>query len=303
MIWVRRLVRPILTILVVLLACGLGYVVWDLYVLDPWTRDGRVRVYVVATAPEVSGTVVSVPVKDNQLVHKGDPLFRIDPLRFQIKIDEARARLSGAEEDYRLSLSNARRRHGLSGVVSREEQDDFNSDVTSKRASLDEAKAALDTALLNLQRSTLYASVDGYVTNLNLRVGDYVKEGQPYLAVIDASSYWLYGYFEETKMHGVHVGDEARIKLMGYRKILKGHVVSIGRGINDQNGSWDKLGLPTVNPIFTWVRLAQRIPVRIAFDDVPPNVILSAGMTATVAVGKQKNGAKGILTTWLQNHL
>ncbi|MCX8667767.1 HlyD family secretion protein [Acetobacteraceae bacterium B3987] len=301
--WIRRLLRPILTLIIIALAIGLGYVVWDLYVLDPWTRDGRVRVYVVTATPEVSGTVVSVPVVDNQFVHKGDPLFTIDPLRFKLKIDEARARLAGVTEDYKLSVLNAKRRRGLGGVVSREEQDVFDSEMEVRRARLEEAQSALDTALLNLQRSTVYSAVDGYVTNLNLRVGDYVTAGQSRMAVIDANSYWVYGYFEETKMHGVHVGDKARIKLMGYRHILKGHVVSIGRGINDTNGMSDKLGLPDVNPIFTWVRLAQRIPVRIEIDEMPPEVILSAGMTATVAVGKEKAGGRGLLTTWLQDHL
>ncbi|MBA5725960.1 MULTISPECIES: HlyD family efflux transporter periplasmic adaptor subunit [Bombella] len=301
--WFRRLLRPILTLIIIALAIGLGYVVWDLYVLDPWTRDGRVRVYVVTATPEVSGTVVSVPVVDNQFVHKGDPLFTIDPLRFKLRIDEARARLAGVTEDYKLSVLNAKRRRGLGGVVSREEQDVFDSEMEVRRARLEEARSALDTALLNLQRSTVYSAVDGYVTNLNLRVGDYVTAGQSRMAVIDANSYWVYGYFEETKMHGVHVGDKARIKLMGYRHILKGHVVSIGRGINDANGVSDRLGLPDVNPIFTWVRLAQRIPVRIEIDEMPPEVILSAGMTATVAVGKEKAGGRGLLTTWLQDHL
>ncbi|MCL1562297.1 HlyD family secretion protein [Parasaccharibacter sp. TMW 2.1888] len=301
--WFRRLARPLLTLIIIALAIGLGYVVWDLYVLDPWTRDGRVRVYVVTATPEVSGTVVSVPVVDNQFVHKGDPLFTVDPLRFRLRIDEARARLAGVTEDYKLSVMNAKRRRGLGGVVSREEQDVFDSEMEVRRARLEEARSALDTALLNLQRSTVYSAVDGYVTNLNLRVGDYVTAGQSRMAVIDANSYWVYGYFEETKMHGVHVGDEARIKLMGYRHVLRGHVVSIGRGINDANGMSDRLGLPDVNPIFTWVRLAQRIPVRIEIDEMPPEVILSAGMTATVAVGKAKAGGRGLLTTWLQDHL
>jgi multidrug resistance efflux pump len=123
------------------------------------------------------------------------------------------------------------------------------------------------------------------------------------MAVIDADSYWVYGYFEETKMWGVHVGDVARVKLMGYKPILAGHVVSIARGINDTNGTPDKLGLQDVNPIFTWVRLAQRIPVRIHLDHVPDSVTLAAGMTATVSVGPEPTGRRGTLTTWLQDHL
>lgn len=301
--WLARLIRPLLTGLVVCIALGLGYVVWDVYVLDPWTRDGRVRVYVVVAAPEVSGTVVSVPVVDNQFVHKGDPLYTLDPLRFRLAIDEARAKVAGTTDEYELAVANAKRRRGLHGVVSREEVDDYDSNVVNKRAAMDTAKALLDTALLNLQRSTVYSSVDGYVTNLNLRVGDYATAGKPYMALVDATSFWMNAYFEETKLLGVKVGDKARIKLMGYPQILQGHVVSIGRGINDDNGVWDRLGLPDVSPIFTWVRLAQRIPVRVEFDDVPPSVLLSAGMTASVAVGPIKKGANGILTSWLQTHL
>ncbi|QDH15398.1 efflux RND transporter periplasmic adaptor subunit [Oecophyllibacter saccharovorans] len=301
--WIARLIRPILTGLVLCIAIGLGYVVWGVYVLDPWTRDGRVRVYVVIAAPEVSGTVVAVPVVDNQFVHKGDPLYTLDPLRFQLAIDEARAKVAGTTDEYELAVANAKRRRGLHGVVSREEVDDYDSNVVNKRALMDTAKAELDTALLNLQRSTVYSSVDGYVTDLNLRVGDYATAGHPYISVVDASSFWMNAYFEETKLLGVKVGDKARIKLMGYPEILQGHVVSIGRGINDNNGVWDRLGLPDVSPIFTWVRLAQRIPVRVEFDNVPPEVLLSSGMTASVAVGPIQKGGNGILTTWLQTHL
>ncbi|QDH13676.1 HlyD family secretion protein [Formicincola oecophyllae] len=301
--WLARLVGPVLTGLVVCIAVGLSYVVWDVYVLDPWTRDGRVRAYVVVAAPEVEGTVISVPVVDNQFVHKGDPLFSIDTLRFRLAVDEARARVAGTTDEYELAVANAHRRRGLHGVVSREDVDIYDSEVVGKRAAMDAAKAALDTALLNLQRSTIYAPVDGYVTNLQLRVGDYAKIGEGRISVIDAASFWMNAYFEETKLHGVHIGDKARIKLMGYREVLQGHVVSIGRGINDQNGVWDRLGLPDVDPIFTWVRLAQRIPVRVEFDEVPPYIILAAGETASVAVGPVRRGANGILTTWLQNHL
>lgn len=224
----------------------------------------------------------------------------LDPVRFRLAIREAQARLDGALEDLKLKRNDARRRMGLGGIVSAEEQEVFNSNVATQIASVDAARAALDVAKLNLQRSVLYSPVNGYITNLNLRVGDYASAGQARMAVIDSDSYWVYGYFEETKMWGVHVGDEARVKLMGYKPILTGHVVSIARGINDTNGTPDKLGLQDVNPIFTWVRLAQRIPVRIHIDHVPDSVTLAAGMTATVSVGPEPRGRRGKLTTWLQ---
>ncbi|WP_338332714.1 HlyD family secretion protein [Acetobacter sp. LMG 32666] len=299
----RTLIRVVLTLAVVSLAIVLGITLWNVYMIAPWTRDGRVRVYVVDVAPEVAGTVVQIPVVDNQFVHKGDPLFVLDPVRFRLAIREAQARLDGALEDLKLKRNDAKRRMGLGGIVSAEEQEVFNSNVATQIAAVDAARAALDVAKLNLQRSVLYSPVNGYVTNLNLRVGDYAAASQARMAVIDADSYWVYGYFEETKMWGVHVGDVARVKLMGYKPILAGHVVSIARGINDTNGTPDKLGLQDVNPIFTWVRLAQRIPVRIHLDHVPDSVTLAAGMTATVSVGPEPTGRRGALTTWLQDHL
>ncbi|MFT8717774.1 biotin/lipoyl-binding protein [Acetobacter sp.] len=299
----RTLIRVILTLAVVSLAIVLGVTLWNTYMIAPWTRDGRVRVYVVDVAPEVSGTVVQVPVVDNQFVHKGDPLYVLDPVRFRLAIREAQARLDGALEDLKLKQNDAKRRMGLGGIVSAEEQEVFNSNVATQIASVDAARAALDVAKLNLQRSVLYSPVNGFITNLNLRVGDYATAGQARLAVIDSDSYWVYGYFEETKMWGVHVGDVARVKLMGYKQIIPGHVVSIARGINDTNGNPDKLGLQDVNPIFTWVRLAQRIPVRVHLDYVPEGVTLAAGMTATISVGPESKSRRGKLTSWLQDHL
>lgn len=300
---ISNIIRIILTLIIVAMAIILGVALWDTYMIAPWTRDGRVRVYVVKIAPEISGTIVQVPVRDNQFVRKGDPLFVIDPLRFKIAIQQAEANLENAEANLALQRRNAMRRKGLEGIVSTEEKEDFNTKVRTAQASVDIAKAALTEAKLNLQRSILYSPVNGYITNLNLRVGDYVNTGNSYLSVIDADSFWVYGYFEETKMWGIHVGDVARIKLMGYKQILPGHVVSIARGINDSNANADNFGLQNVNPIFTWVRLAQRIPVRIHIDHIPDTIHLSAGMTATISVGPQTSGRKGKLATWLQDHL
>lgn len=303
MLVIRTLLRVALALTVLGVAVLLGYTLWETYMIAPWTRDGRVRVYVVDAAPEVSGTIVAVPVHDNDYVHRGDPLFVIDPLRFRLAIREAEARLASTEEDLKLRQNDAKRRMGLSGIVSAEEQEIYNSNVATQQDAVDAARAALDTARLNLQRSVVYSPVDGYVTNLLLRVGDYAHAGEARLAVIDANSFWVYGYFEETKLWGIHVGDPARIKLMGYREILPAHVVSIARGINDQNGISDRLGLQDVSPIFTWVRLAQRIPVRLHIDRVPPDVVLAAGMTCTVTIGNPTASQRGRLTNWLQTHL
>ncbi|WP_419727733.1 efflux RND transporter periplasmic adaptor subunit [Lichenicola sp.] len=298
----RALLRVSLTLLVVVAALLLGGSLWRTYMVSPWTRDGRVRAYVVDIAPEVSGTVVDLPIRDNQFVRKGDPLFVIDPSRFRLAIDEAAAHLASAREDLRLRQSDAARRAGLAGIVSAEERERFNSTAATSQAALDAAQAQLNLAKLNLERATLYAPVNGYVTNLVLRTGDYVMAGQARVALIDADSFWVYGYFEETKLHGIAVGEPARIKLMGYAPLLTGHVESVARGINDENGTPDRAGLQDVNPVFTWVRLAQRIPVRVHIDSIPAGIILSAGMTCSVAVGAEVKDHDR-LPNWLQDHL
>lgn len=286
---VRYLVRTILTLAVVGIAAVLVFAVWHTYMIAPWTRDGRVQAEVVDIAPEIPGTVVSVPVHDNQYVHKGDVLFELDPVRFRLAIAEARAAVERATQQLRLDEANARRRQGLNGVVSAEEQQQYAITAAVASAALDSAQAALDLANLNMVRSVLRSPVNGYVTNLRLRVGDYATVGQPRVAVIDADSFWIYGYFEETQIHLVHVGDPARIKLMGYRQTLTGHVESITRGINDQDSQINQYGLPDVNPVFTWVRLAQRIPVRVAIGTVPPGILLASGMTCSISVADAAN--------------
>ena len=281
----------------------LAIALWNAYMISPWTRDGRVRVNVVDVAPEVGGTVVQLLVHDNGFVHKGDALFAVDPSRYRLALAESAASLESAKQQLTLRQSDVRRREGLSGIVSAEEEEQFRSSSAVAQASVDSAQASRDTAALNLQRTVVYAPVNGYVTNLLLRVGDYVASGSPRIAIIDADSFWVYGYFEETKIARVHVGDPASIRLMGFRPLLNGRVESITRGINDQNGSPDRQGLQDVNPVFTWVRLAQRIPVRIRIDRIPPGVTLAAGMTASVAVGTPAMDAHGLLTTWLEDHL
>jgi multidrug resistance efflux pump len=288
-----RLIRPLVRAIVTLVAIGVTTVlvvaVWHTYMIAPWTRDGRVLAEVVDIAPEIPGTIVSVPVHDNQFVHKGDVLYQLDPVRFRLAIAEAQATVERAAQQLRLDKADARRRQGLNGVVSAEEQEQYAIHAAMTAAVLDAARATLDVANLNMVRSVLRSPVNGYVTNLRLRVGDYANVGETRIAVIDADSFWIYGYFEETQIHGVHIGDPARIKLMGYRQTLTGHVESITRGINDQDSQINRFGLPDVNPVFTWVRLAQRIPVRVAIETVPPGILLAAGMTCSVSVGDAAN--------------
>ena len=300
---IRATIQVSVTLALVAVAGVLGMALWRTYMIAPWTRDGRVRAYVVDVAPEVPGTVTEVLVHDNELVRRGQTLFVIDPQRFRLAIASAQARVETTREDLRLRQSDARRRQGLSGIVSAEERERFNSVAATAQGAVDAAQAELDIARLNLERATLYAPVNGYVTNLSLRAGDYVTAGQPRIAVLDADSFWVYGYFEETKINGVHVGDPARIKLMGYDALLGGHVESITRGIQDQNGNADRLGLQNVNPVFTWVRLAQRIPVRVHIDHVPDGLLLAAGMTCSISVGSEARRSRVRLGSWLEDHL
>jgi RND family efflux transporter MFP subunit len=306
MVLVRHFVRTVITLVMVGIAAVLLVAVWRTYMTAPWTRDGRVQAEVVDIAPEVPGTIASVPVHDNQFVHKGDVLFELDPVRFRLAIAEAQAAVERATQQLRVDQSNARRRQGLNGVVSAEEQQQYAITAAVASAGLDAARVALALANLNMVRSVLRSPVNGYVTNLRLRVGDYATVGQPRVAVIDADSFWIYGYFEETQIHGVHVGDPARIKLMGYQQTLTGLVESITRGINDQDSKIDRYGLPDVNPVFTWVRLAQRIPVRVAIGTVPPGIMLASGMTCSISVADAANPPNtpfGRLLRVLQDYL
>ncbi|HEY2132940.1 MAG TPA: HlyD family secretion protein [Acetobacteraceae bacterium] len=300
---VRLFLRIATTLLMVGLTVMLAIGLWSAYMLAPWTRDGRVLAQVVNIAPEVSGTIVSLPVADNQFVHKGDVLFVIDPTRFRLAVEQAQASVDAARQQQQQRVADAKRRQGLNGVVSAEEQETFANTAAVAGSNLAGALAALDVAKLNLQRSTLYAPVNGYVTQLRLRVGDYANAGQPRIAVVDSDSFWLTGYFEETKLHAIKVGDPARIKLMGYDTPLAGHVDSIGRGISDPNDASNSRGLPTVNPIFTWVRLAQRVPVRIAIDKVPDGIVLVAGLTASISIGPGNDVPPGRLVSWLEDNL
>lgn len=280
----KRLLHPALTLAVVAATVLLLAALWRTYMLAPWTRDGRVSAEVVRVTPEVSGTVVDVRAVDNQFVHRGDILYVIDPHRFRLALDSAQSVVLARREDVALKTAAARRRNQLSpGVVASEAVEQANGMAAIARADHD---AAAQVAEVNLDRTTIRAPVDGYVTNLRLRPGDYATTGATRVSVIDAEGFWITAYFEETKLSRIAIGARAEIRLMGFEPPLSGHVESIGHGIADANESRDHLGLPTVNPVFTWVRLAQRIPVRIHIDAVPPGVTLAACMTCSVAVGE-----------------
>lgn len=280
----KRLLRAGLTLAVVVAAGFLVSALWRAYVIAPWTRDGRVSAQIVRIAPEVSGTVAEVSVADDQYVKQGDVLYRIDDASFALALDQAEAQLAAAEVSLRQKTEEARRRRGMESLVPAEDIQRATQAEAIARAELRGARVAVDRAKLDLARTELRAPTDGYVTRLRLNKGDYAVAGQPNLALIDAHSFWITGYFEETKLRGIQPGAAARIRLMGFDQDLPGRVASIGRGITDSNQQADAQGLPSVEPSFSWVRLAQRIPVRMEFEHVPHDVVLAAGMTGSIEV-------------------
>ena len=283
---------PVLVTLIALALAGIGvWASWQAYMAAPWTRDGTVRAYVVTITPEVSGRVVELPVVDNQFVHKGDLLMVIDPTDYAIAVDQMDAAVSQATANAENAAREATRRAHLSLLeTSEEEKQTYQSAAVAAAAAERQAIANLAQARVNLQRATIRSPVNGYVTNLLMQTGDYATARQSALSVVDADSYWVDGYFEETSLGEIHVGDRATVKLMGHGAVLQGQVASIARGITVANAAQGQSGLANVNPIFTWVRLAQRVPVRIKIDHVPDGVLLVAGQTATVQIEPSTNG-------------
>jgi len=281
---IRNLIGFIATAIIFVVAILVGRVLWVHYMDEPWTRDGRVRAEVVNIAPDVSGAVVELPVKDNQFVHKGDLLMQIDPSHYQIAVEQAEAAVAARKAELTMRQDDARRRADMdSEVVSAENRENASHTANSAQAQYQQALAALDAAKLNLERTRVVSPVDGYITNLQVFQGDYATSGQAKLAVVDSHSFWVYGYFEETKLPHVKVGNKADIKLMS-GGTLEGHVESISRGIYDRDNPQSRELLADVNPTFNWVRLAQRVPVRIHIDKVPDDMVLAAGTTCTVVV-------------------
>ena len=280
------LLRFGVTAVVVAIAGLVAWQLWLYYMVAPWTRDGRVRADVVPVSADVSGLVSDVFVHDNQVVKRGDPLFRIDQKRFEFALAQAKAEVASRQATLDQNKRDLARSKALTSVVvtaQKVEQDQQTVDVST--AALDQANANLDVAKLNLERSTVTAPVNGTVTNFGLLPGRYVNAGAPILAIIDSDTFRVEGYFEETKLRGVHVGDKATVRFLGDPRILTGHVESIASGIEDQSRGTSSDLLASVNPTFNWVRLAQRVPVRIKLDELPDDSRLVTGRTATVYIG------------------
>jgi multidrug resistance efflux pump len=280
-----RLAKSLATFAIALVAFLIAVLTWQHYVTAPWTRDGTVRVQVANVAPQVSGQINDIRVVDNQFVHKGDVLYTIETFDFEVAqlTGVATARQRAADLQVK-QVESERRQHLTNLATTAEEQQIYAGNAVQAKAALDAVQQQLAQAEINLKRTRVLSPVNGYVTNLLMRVGDFAHAGTSNISVIDADSFWIDGYFEETKMARVCVGDRAEAKLMGYAQPIVGHVGTVTRGISASNAAAGAQGLPNVDPVYTWVRLAQRVPVRVAIDTVPQGVPLVSGMTATVTM-------------------
>ncbi|MGE4408896.1 efflux RND transporter periplasmic adaptor subunit, partial [Pseudomonas sp.] len=258
---------------------------WDYYMEAPWTRDGHVHADIIQVAPDVSGLVTELHVRDNQKVERGQVLFVIDRARFELAVAEARAALLERRAQLEQARREAKRNRVLKDLIAAETVEIGDTRVKRAEAALATAEAALGVARLNLERTTVRSPVDGYLSDQTMRVGDYVKTGTPVLSIVDTRSLRVEGYFEETKLHAIDIGQPVEIRVMGESQHLRGHVQSIAAGIEDRDRARGKSLLPNIDPSFNWVRLAQRIPVRVVLDDgQQTDIRLVVGRTATLSV-------------------
>ncbi|WP_210472785.1 HlyD family secretion protein [Vibrio crassostreae] len=283
--------RYLITLLLVATAGSVAYNYYQSYTSNPWTRDGQVSAYIVSITPRVTGQVVKVHVDDNSQVSKGDLLFEIDPSIYNATYKKALATqkqavalLAKAKNEEQRALNLEKRTPGAVPVLT---LNNLNNAVETSAANVELAKANVEEAHLNLEYTKVYAPTNGYITNLNLRVGSQVVANSPVVALIDEDSFWIEGYFKETDLVGVDAQDKAYVTLMMHNNVqLEGHIKSIGFGIAKQDGSTGNDLLPNVNPNFQWIRLAQRIPIKVKLDHVPEGLQLRVGMTASIKIIK-----------------
>lgn len=288
----RKVLPTLVTLAVVAAAIVAGIHVWHAYDDLPWTRDAHIRADTVQVSPDVSGLVTEVFVHDNDAVKRGQPLFVVDRARFELAVRRAEA---AVEEQRAVVLElrrEAARNREVSDLVAREAAEQVTSKLAAAEARLHADETAADTARLDLERTVVKAPADGALNDHVVRVGDYVSAGHAPFAMVDGHSFHVDGYFEETRLHGVRPGQAVTIKVMGERGVLHGKVQSVAAGIADRERGNSTQGLPDINPTFNWVRLAQRIPVRITIDEASPDLLLVAGRTATVTVHTEERAGE-----------
>ena len=284
-----RFMRYIITLGAIILAGLVLANMFQEYLFHPWTRDDHVRAQIIKITPRVGGPIVDLTVHDNQSVNKGDLLFKIDPRTYALAIEQAEAQLKQAQATKLVKEDQARRAQILhkkdKGAISEQALVRKDNDLLVALANVDVAEASLHAAYLDMEFTEVRAPVDGYVTNLLLRYGSQTVANQPALALVDTDSFWVHGFFKETQIRNIRPGNKAVIKLMAYPDTpLDGVVENMGWAIAQQDGAPDADLLPTINPSFDWIRLAQRIPVRIRLTRIPEEVDLRAGTTASVFI-------------------
>ena len=294
--WALHALRVVFTVLAIAAFLLTVRALWLRYQVEPITRDGKVVADVVPVASDVAGLITEVRVHDNEPVRAGQVLLLVDPSRYTLALAQAQATVGSARAALVQAMREDQRNRSMSHVVASELIEQGQTRVEQLRMSLAQATTARDLAQLNLDRTVVKAPVSGNITNMTLQPGIYLTVGKPALALVATPSMRVEGYFEETKLQGIHINDRASIHLMGVPGEIRGHVESIASAIEDRERTGDAARLANVNPAFTWVRLAQRIPVRIAIDDVPSNIRLVPGQTATVAV--QSPGGRRSLLPW-----
>ncbi|MEN4574732.1 p-hydroxybenzoic acid efflux pump subunit AaeA [Pantoea agglomerans] len=284
---IRKIARYAITILLVIIAVVIIFRAWVFYTESPWTRDARFAADVVAISPDVTGLITEVPVHDNQLVKKGDTLFVVDLPRYQKALDQAQADV----EYYQALVSEKRREAGRrnqlgTSAMSREAIEQSNNDLQTSEHQLAKSVATRDLAKIDLERTTVKAPSDGWVTNLNVYQGEFITRGSVAVALVQQHSFYVLAYLEETKLHGVEKGFRAEVTPLGSNIVLRGTVDSVAAGVTNSSSSVDSKGMATVDSNLEWVRLAQRVPVRIRLDQQPGNRF-PAGTTATVVITGQ----------------
>lgn len=284
---IRKIARYAITILLVIIAVVIIFRAWVFYTESPWTRDARFAADVVAISPDVTGLITDVPVHDNQLVKKGDTLFVVDRPRYQKALDQAQADV----EYYQALVSEKRREAGRrnqlgTSAMSREAIEQSNNDLQTSEHQLAKSVATRDLAAIDLERTTVKAPSDGWVTNLTVYQGEFITRGSVAVALVQQHSFYVLAYLEETKLHGVEKGYRAEVTPLGSNIVLRGTVDSVAAGVTNSSSSVDSKGMATVDSNLEWVRLAQRVPVRIRLDDQPGNRF-PAGTTATVVITGQ----------------
>ena len=288
----KKIIKILLTLAILGAAAFFAYNKYRDYIDNPWTRDGQVRTQVIQVTPRVNGMVTKIHVVDNQKVKRGDLLFEIDPSQYQVKLNQAEARLQRTLEAAKGTKIEYERVKNIyakdKGAVSQKDLVRNETNYFKSLADIDSSTEAVNTAKLNLSYTKVYAEVDGYVSNINFQIGSQASANKAILALVDENSYWVFGFFREDAIPHVKVGDEARVTLLAYSDTpLSGKVESIAWGIAHSDGNPGNNLLPSVKPVFQWIRLAQRIPVRIKLDKLPDNVKLRFGLTASVMILKR----------------